>query len=128
LAPVLPWLTDSTERLDEALGLLSEAGATGVTVLPLHLRPGAREWFMAWLSRERPDLVAGYERLYAHGAYAPRAYRDSLAGRIGPLLTRHGLDDGGGGRARGIAAQEPTATSDGDPVTGESSPQQLTLL
>ena len=128
LAPVLPWLTDSTERLDEALGLLSEAGATGVTVLPLHLRPGAREWFMAWLSRERPDLVAGYERLYAHGAYAPRAYREWLAGRIGPLLTRHGLDDGGGGRAHGIAAQEPTATSDGDPVTGESSPQQLTLL
>src|ERR671910_2050449 len=74
LAPVLPWLTDSTERLDKAVGLLSEAGATGVTVLPLHLRPGAREWFMAWLSRERPDLVAGYERLYAHGAYAPRAY------------------------------------------------------
>ena len=129
LAPVLPWLTDSTERLDEALGLLSEAGATGVTVLPLHLRPGAREWFMAWLSRERPDLVAGYERLYAHGAYAPRAYREGLAGRIGPLLTRHGLEGGGGGgRARGIAGQEPTVAADGHQVTGEPGPQQLTLM
>jgi DNA repair photolyase len=128
LAPVLPWLTDSTERLDEALGLLSEAGATAVTVLPLHLRPGAREWFMAWLSRERPDLVAGYERLYAHGAYAPRAYREWLAGRIGPLLARHGLEGSGGGRARGVAGQESAAPADGNPVTGEPSPHQLTLM
>ena len=78
LAPVLPWLTDSTERLDEALGLLSEAGATGVTVLPLHLRPGAREWFMAWLSREHSELVPRYQQLYARRAYLPAEYRTWL--------------------------------------------------
>src|SRR3954447_9574033 len=49
LAPVLPGLTDGTAELDAALGAVAAAGATGVTVIPLHLRPGAREWFMAWL-------------------------------------------------------------------------------
>ena len=51
LAPVLPWLTDGEEHLDAALGRLAEAGASGVTVIPLHLRPGAREWFHSSLRR-----------------------------------------------------------------------------
>ena len=54
LAPVLPGLTDGVADLDAALGAIAAAGATGVTVIPLHLRPGAREWFMAWL-RARPS-------------------------------------------------------------------------
>ncbi|MGH8774080.1 MAG: Rv2578c family radical SAM protein [Jiangellaceae bacterium] len=105
LAPVLPWLTDSPENLDDALGQLARAGATTVTTIPLHLRPGAREWFMAWLASERPDLVAGYQRLYARGAYVPRAYRDWLADRVRPLLARHGLDRGGAFRQRGGAVR-----------------------
>src|SRR3954452_8115323 len=44
LAPVLPWLTDGEDQLDAALARLAAAGASGVTVIPLHLRPGAREW------------------------------------------------------------------------------------
>ena len=63
LAPVLPGLTDSVEHLDRALGSLAQAGATGVTVLPLHLRPGAREWFLAWLEREQPALLLRYRDL-----------------------------------------------------------------
>ncbi|MEU6642913.1 intein-containing Rv2578c family radical SAM protein [Saccharomonospora sp. NPDC046836] len=43
VAPVLPGLTDSVEALDGLLAAVAEAGATGVTVIPLHLRPGARE-------------------------------------------------------------------------------------
>ena len=42
LAPVVPWLTDSEEALDRAIGAIAAAGATGVTAVPLHLRPGAR--------------------------------------------------------------------------------------
>ena len=42
VAPVLPWLTDSTDHLRRLLDAIADAGATGVTVIPLHLRPGAR--------------------------------------------------------------------------------------
>jgi DNA repair photolyase len=91
LAPVLPWLTDGEDQLDRALAGLAAAGATGVTVIPLHLRPGAREWFLGWLEREHPRLLPGYRRLYARGAYVPAEYRDWLRARVGPLLERHGF-------------------------------------
>jgi DNA repair photolyase len=118
LAPVLPLITDGTDQLDSALASIAAAGATAATVLPLHLRTGAREWFMAWLAADRPDLVEAYQRLYARGAYASAAYRDRLARRVGPLLARHGLD--GGHRLRTAQPAEP-AVSAGEWV-------QLTLL
>jgi DNA repair photolyase len=91
VAPVLPMLTDSAEALDALLARIAAAGATGATVLALHLRPGAREWFHAWLDREHPELVEPYARLYRRGSYVDPAYRRMLAERVAPLLRRHGL-------------------------------------
>jgi DNA repair photolyase len=92
VAPVLPLLTDSEEALDAVLGEVAAAGASGATVLALHLRPGTREWFLRWLAREYPELVPRYERLYRRGAYADQEYRKELGRRVAPLLARHGLD------------------------------------
>ncbi|MFD9889069.1 intein-containing Rv2578c family radical SAM protein [Amycolatopsis sp. NPDC059027] len=92
VAPVLPWLTDSAEALDALFGRLADVGASRVTVLPLHLRPGTREWFARWLAREYPALVPRYRQLYARGSYVTKAYRERLGERVGPLLRRHGLD------------------------------------
>src|SRR3954451_16309866 len=80
LAPVLPGLTDDEESLDAALAAVAAAGATGVTVLALHLRPGAREWFLGWLARAHPELLPRYRELYRRGAYVPAEYRSWLAG------------------------------------------------
>ncbi len=91
VAPVLPGLTDSIEQLDTLLAEIAASGATGVTVLPLHLRPGAREWFATWLAREHPELVPSYRQIYARGANADIRYRRWLGRRVGPLLRRHGL-------------------------------------
>jgi DNA repair photolyase len=109
LAPVLPGLTDDEESLDAALGAIAASGATGVTVLALHLRPGAREWFLGWLGRAHPELLPRYQQLYRRGAYLPAEYRDRLTKRVAPLLARHGLDRQRGGSARGV---------DGEPVRG----------
>jgi DNA repair photolyase len=91
VAPVLPGLTDSIDQLDTILADIAASGATGVTVLPLHLRPGAREWFATWLAREHPELVPSYRQIYARGANADIRYRRWLGRRVGPLLRRHGL-------------------------------------
>ncbi|GIG29663.1 Rv2578c family radical SAM protein [Cellulomonas marina] len=93
VAPVLPWLTDSQEHLDALLGALADAGATSVSIMPLHLRGSVRPWFLQWLGREHPVLVGRYEELYGRGAYVPEGYRTWLRERVAPLRRRHGFDD-----------------------------------
>lgn len=94
VAPVLPLLTDSAEALDALLERIAATGASGASVLALHLRPGTREWFLAWLAREYPKLVEPYGRLYRRGAYVDPQYRRALGERVAPLLRRHGLTGG----------------------------------
>ncbi|MGO1048859.1 Rv2578c family radical SAM protein [Crossiella sp. CA198] len=132
VAPVLPWLTDGTEHLDELLRQIAAAGASGVTVLALHLRPGAREWFMRWLAREHPDRVAGYRRIYGGGSYADKRYRAWLAERLAPLLRRHGLD-GRGRTLTGVPGDEGAVWPEGSlpegaPTAPPVDQEQLTLL
>jgi DNA repair photolyase len=119
LAPVLPWLTDDEASLDAAIGAIAAAGATGVTVLALHLRPGAREWFLGWLGRAHPELVPRYRQLYGRGAYVPAGYRAELARRVAPILAAHGLGRQAGGEARGTAVapgEGPASGVPGDPA------------
>jgi len=92
LMPVLPYLTDTIAHLDHALEQIADAGATSLVYTALHLRTGAREWYLAWLAREHPELVGRYAEMYRGTAYAPKEYRRWLAARIRPLLRKHGLD------------------------------------
>lgn len=89
--PILPWLTDSDEALDQLFAALARAGATGVSAGALYLRPGTREWFMQWLARDHPALVGRYQRLYGAGAYAPKEYRQWLAERVNEARARNGF-------------------------------------
>ena len=98
VAPVLPMITDSDQDLDHLLGQVAATGASGATVFALHLRPGAREWFLRYLGEQHPDLVGPYAQLYRGGAYVARSYAADLARRARVLLRRHGLD---GRRLRG---------------------------
>jgi DNA repair photolyase len=121
VAPVLPWLTDSRDHLRRLLDQIAEAGATGVTVIPLHLKPGTREWYLRWLARDHPRLVAGYGRVFARGAYPLTAYRDWLWERVHPLLEERGFA-GSGHRARsgatGRAVDDLRPHDDGDYPAG----------
>ncbi len=91
VAPVLPHLTDSVEHLDDLLGRIAAAGATGVTVFGLHLRGSTRQWFMSWLARAHPELVSRYRELYRRSAYLPQTYRDMLRDRARPLAAKYRL-------------------------------------
>lgn len=91
VAPVIPYLTDSTSHLDGLFGAIAEAGATGVTAFPMHLRGSTRGWFLTWLAAEHPALVKRYRMLYGRGAYVAPEYSTWLKGRVGPLIEAHGL-------------------------------------
>lgn len=122
LMPVLPYLTDSVEHLDAAFAAIAEARASYVVWSVLHLKPGVREWYLAWLHRRFPQHDAAYRRLYASGAYAPKAYRHRLAERIEPLMRRHGLrrgaiDDATGSvRSRSAGVVQATVASGAQPM------------
>jgi DNA repair photolyase len=93
LMPVMPHLTDSVEHIDHALGRITESGAEHAIYGALHLRAGVKPWFMQWLQREHPELMASYRGLYPGAASdAPKAYRQWLAKRIKPLIRAHGLE------------------------------------
>jgi DNA repair photolyase len=121
MGPVLPYLTDSPRQIDAAVRQIAEAGATSVSAITLHLRPGAREWFMSWLREQRPELVEPYERLYRRGAYAPKAYQERIARQVQEAAEKYGV--GRGQTARNAHRRIPPAPP-APPPAGE----QLSLL
>jgi DNA repair photolyase len=122
MAPVIPFLSDHPDRLRATVRAIAAAGATSVTPLVLHLRPGAREWFMAWLAQHHPYLVRRYERLYAEGAYAPKWYQRRITRQVHELAEEFGIGPTRPGLARRIRPAQP----DEPPAAAE--PTQLTLM
>ncbi|MEV8589207.1 Rv2578c family radical SAM protein [Streptomyces sp. NPDC051180] len=121
MAPVVPFLSDRPEQLRATVRAIAEAGASSVTPLVLHLRPGAREWFMRWLHEHHPGLVGRYERMYAAGAYAPTWYQRRITRQVHELAAEFGIGPAHrGGAPRRIALPE-------DPADAVA-PEQLTLL
>jgi DNA repair photolyase len=119
MAPILPGLTDTDESIDATVAAIAAAGATTVTPIALHLRPGAREWYAQWLGRTHPDLVPRYKALYGKGSYLPKAYQQEVSARVRAAARRHGLNRAAPGEAR----QVPTP-----PEPPAEDPVQLTLL
>ncbi|MFF3935997.1 Rv2578c family radical SAM protein [Streptomyces phaeofaciens] len=122
MAPVIPFLSDDPDRLRATVQAVAAAGATSVTPLALHLRPGAREWFMAWLGRHHPHLVRRYERLYSDGSYAPRWYQRRITRQVHELAEEYGI---GPARAEMPRRIRPPEQEEEPAAPG---PTQLTLI
>ncbi|MER6780434.1 MULTISPECIES: Rv2578c family radical SAM protein [unclassified Streptomyces] len=122
MAPVIPFLGDSPEQLRATVRAVAESGATSVTPLVLHLRPGAREWFAAWLAAHHPHLAERYERMYAGGSYAPTWYQRQITRQVHELAAEFGIGPSRQGAARRIPVPErPAGPAPAEPV-------QLSLL
>jgi DNA repair photolyase len=78
VAPLIPGVNDDPEQVEEIVDLATQAGATHINAITLHLRGEVRDVFFDWLWSQRPDLVPHYERLYRRGAYAPKAEQERL--------------------------------------------------
>jgi DNA repair photolyase len=88
VAPILPGISDSPAQLKEVVRAAADAGASHVSPIALHLRPGVKEEFMPWLEREYPELVEGYRRMY-RGSNAPKATREAIAERVTAARRRY---------------------------------------
>lgn len=113
MAPILPGLTDSVEQIERTVAAIAEAGAQRLTPVVLHLRPGAREWYRAWLEREHPRLVPLYRELYGNGSYARASYRRIVTSAVREIAARHGLDHPGPPRDAGREAAVTESATEG---------------
>jgi DNA repair photolyase len=135
MAPILPGLTDTDESIEETVAAIAAAGASSLTPLALHLRPGAREWYAAWLTREHPRLAPRYRELFRGGSYLPQAYQHELGARVKMAARRYGLYRAAPGEARAVRDgasdfTEPNGAGAGPerPAARNAKPEQLTLL
>jgi DNA repair photolyase len=103
MGPVLPYLSDSPAQLEETVRQIAATGAVHVTPIVLHLRTGAREWYMRWLRWAHPELVVRYDELYGRGAYAYKPYQERIVGQVRELAESYGIGRPRGKRGRSRA-------------------------
>jgi DNA repair photolyase len=132
VAPIIPGISDDHAGLDAVVRAAIEAGASHITPITLHLRPGVREVFTSRLAEYRPDLLERYDQWYRRGSYAPEYLRRQIAGRVRRLIAAHGglpdtADAGARGRRsahelrRAGAPAVPEGPEDGSPAVAEGS-------
>ncbi|MGY1452359.1 Rv2578c family radical SAM protein [Streptomyces sp. SS8] len=123
MSPIVPYLSDSPDRLRATVRAVAESGAVSIAPEVMYLRPGSREWFMAWLAEHHPGLVGRYEALYAGGAYAPRWYQRKVLERVGELSAEYGCPP-----PRTFHTGKPPERPPARKPPGDTGPTQLTLL
>ena len=90
MAPLVPGITTRRGLIEDTIKACAAHGATSVGAMVLHLEGGTRTHFMRVLNAEYPQLVAGYERLFA-GKYAPPAYTGEVDRMIALLKAKYGV-------------------------------------
>ena len=109
MAPVVPGISSHPAKIERTLQAVADSGASYVGSMLLHLEGGTRRHFLAFVAREYPQLVAGYDRLYA-GKYASASYATRFRTVMGVLKAKYGLRRE---RARAAGPGDPQA-----PVSG----------
>jgi DNA repair photolyase len=131
MGPVVPFLSDSPAQLAATVRQIAAAGAASVSPIVLHLRPGAREWFLRWLGEHHPDLLPRYRALYRNGAYAPRAYQQQVTEQVRALARQYRVGQQAGSQ-RAARRRPPrtrfTGSPAGLPARAAVTAVQLTLL
>lgn len=109
MAPIIPFISDTDEMMERTVRAIADAGATHISPIVLHLRKGgAREWWMAWLRQNRPELVPRYHELYVDKAYAPKKFQKGIAAKVHDLARRFGIGrTASAANARRIAGPAP---------------------
>jgi DNA repair photolyase len=78
VAPLIPGVNDDPAQVQEIVEACTDAGASHIGGICLHLRGAVKDIWFEWLEAYRPDLIPRYEQMYARGAYAPKAERERI--------------------------------------------------
>jgi DNA repair photolyase len=111
MAPLLPGLSDSPDQIRRVVEAARQAGACGIWANVLYLKPGTKEHFLDCLAHDWPELLPGYENLYARRAYLAAADTAPAREEVRRLALAHGIRD-----------RRP------EPLRPPPKPEQLSLL
>ncbi len=93
--PILPYITDSEEDLDNMIKIARDYGADFVFVGSLTLfgnKPGDCKFlFYRFLERYHPHLVSKYRDLFKNSFQPPMVYQKELEGKVKRLCVKHGI-------------------------------------
>jgi DNA repair photolyase len=110
MAPLLPGLSADPDQIARTVRAAADHGAEFIGANVLHLGPDVADYYLAFLERDYPELLAGYHRLYGT-KYAPRPYHERVERRV--QAAKAGV---------GRVAEERHS------IETPAGPQQLTLL
>ena len=108
VAPVLPGLSDSEEKLTEVVEACADAGAVSIAGVALHLRGAVRGHYFDWLTAARPDLVRLHRGRFRRGAYQEDAARQRVDDIVRAAARRCGVT----GRDRYRSGSPATSTTE----------------
>lgn len=86
MMPLVPGLTTTRSSIERTVTAITASGVRIVGSNVARLDPGVREFFFAFLERERPQLLAGYKRLYQR-TDAARDYQKAVKGRVAAAVS-----------------------------------------
>ena len=93
LMPVLPFVEDTVENVDDVLRRCSENGVRFVVpCFGVTQRSGQREWFHRRLDDLFPGVRAKYERAFGSRYVCRSPNADALSRRLDELMARYGLE------------------------------------
>jgi DNA repair photolyase len=89
--PVLPFLSDSDERLDEMIQMAKDYGADFILVGGLTLFGEGKELFYKVLKRHFPELMPKYKSLFRIFPAPSKEYQRELEDKSSKLCQKHGI-------------------------------------
>ncbi len=75
VAPIIPGLSDNPEQLQEVVAACTDAGATSISAIALHLRAGVKEHFFEVMQTRSPALARQLRTRYRGSYLAPSEQR-----------------------------------------------------
>jgi DNA repair photolyase len=90
--PIVPGISSKPSILERTVKAIADSGASFVGCNVMFLEGGTRDHFMRWLGDAYPEMVDGYQQLYAR-KYAPSSYRKEVKRVIGLLRTKYSVND-----------------------------------
>ena len=89
MAPIVPGFSTQPAKIERTIKAIADSGATSLGAMVMHLEGGTRDHFMSLITREYPEMVAKYEKLYA-SKYVSKDYDKRVQEVVSLMRARYG--------------------------------------